>query len=304
MGNILFFSIVSALRAPPLEPFDAGLTLGLLTVPMLEYRKADNQFGGSTETYKNLLGRALYAASMGPSKPDTFEARTAGGRFAAALNAFGFMIIIASCVRASPSSSRRSRAARRVRLSFRYTATLAAQFTTSAAPVQPIKSVADFSPAMPMCARSSGVLLTLLNATEQNAVASLTPAYTFASSLYGVQASIQAMLAGVGCAGAVASTPDVAWTMNFNDSYGTLCNAIPTGDSFGDQSLPLTFAVGALTSGQMTAMNVAISQMRATSSYLEPLKAHFFPPPPRLVCQSQDDAAAGACAFFESFVIR
>jgi hypothetical protein len=114
--------------------------------------------------------------------------------------------------------------------------------------------------------------------------------------MYGARDAITSMLAGVGCEGAIVAVPEAAWVMGVNDTNGDLCGAVPVGSPVGDEAVPLTFSLNALSSAQLDVINLAILVMRMDGSYLEPLKASFFPTGARQVCAQEDADASAALA--------
>jgi len=243
-----------------------------LAMPTFEHSRREGMFENlGSRLAHEVYGHSLFKASMGPSQPDTFEPVTAAGRAASALHAFGLMVIVAS-----------------------YTASLAAEFTTAAPPVQPVRSVSDLSSSMPACVRSNSVLSTLLNASLPSVFAALQPNLTYGGTSYGAYAAVAQMLGGAGCEGAILAGPEAAWLLGVNDTAGALCGAVPVGAGFGDVGMPLTFANGALSGGQMEAINKQLVLLRTQGSFTEPLRETFFPTGPRAACAKQDADAAAA----------
>ncbi len=250
----------------------ASLLAAASYMPFFE-RSDDGDFGsGSAHSRGEQAGHAVYLAVMGPSNFAAFSPTSAAGRVASALQAFSLLLIMSA-----------------------YTANLAAQLTTMDPPVQPIGGVGDFTPALPLCMRSSSTAQALLNNTYPAVAANLLPANVFGVSTYGSRDALDAVLAGQ-CAGALLPATEAAWLMNVADTAGALCGLIPVGAPQGDEGVPLTFGANALTDAQLEAINLQIAALQRASAWLTGTRAAFFPEPPRAVCGAQDASDAAALA--------
>lgn len=260
------------------QPFSAGLwcllmasiVIASIAMPLFE-RGISEQFS-DVSSKGELVGHSLYLSAMGPSKFDTFEPSTAGGRFFGALHAFSLLLIISS-----------------------YTANLAAQYTTSSAPKQAVSGISSLvSPDLAACARSSNTLTVLLNSSYPDVLATLTPANTFELSTLGSRHAVEAMLGG-SCAGAVVPSTEASWILNVNDTRGDLCGAVAVGSPVGEEGMPLTFSKSAFTDAQLEAMNSVLIDLQRSGEFMQPLLDQFFPTA-RPQCNAADAADAAAAA--------
>ena len=209
---------------------------------------------------------------MGPSKPDTFNPSSGGGRAAAALNAFAMVLIVST-----------------------YTANLAAQFATVEPAIQTVSDIYSFNARVPACARSSTTLGTLLNQSYPNAAAALSPHTTFGYSPAGTRDALDAVLAG-SCEGAIVPQTEAAWIMGVNDTLGALCGLQVVGSPEGDEALPLTFSKASMTDAQLESLNMAIEDLQRSGEFILDLQAKLFPSGPRSVCAKEDGEDAAALA--------
>lgn len=261
------------------KPFSTGVWCLLMTAIVVYAILMPLFEGGESEDFSPvwnkrsvLVGHALYLGAMGPSKPDTFNPSSGGGRAAAALNAFAMVLIVST-----------------------YTANLAAQFATVDPAIQVVSDIDSFNSRVKACARSSTTLVTLLNSSFPNAAAALSPATTYGYAPAGTRDALEAVLAGR-CEGAIVPATEAAWVLGVNDTRGEFCGLQVVGAPQGDEALPLTFSKASMTDAQLESINMAIEDLQRSGEFILDLQDALFPAGPRAVCGKEDSADAAALA--------
>ena len=162
-----------------------------------------------------------------------------------------------------------------------------AELTTMDPAVQVVRDIFSFSPRVPVCARSSSTLATLLNASYPNAAAALSANNTFGTSTSGSRDALSAVLAGQ-CDGAIIPQTEAAWIMGVNDTRGDFCELQVVGSPEGTEALPLTFSKASMTDAQLESLNMAIEELQRSGDFILDLEDSLFPSGPRSICAAED----------------